>query len=481
MGGQYEREIFKQLEETLTRVDRLSKEIDKIKREHARETDALKTEIKGLRRENETLRTENSKLKEIINKNSSNSGKPPSSDGFRKIENSREKTGRKPGGQPGRKGISPKMFSNPTRIEDIKARRCSCGGKVRYAGEYRAKQLVDIEFKTTIIEYREHKGICEACESRIENRGPVRDIITYGNNIKSFTALMSIEGMVSINRIKQLVRELTSGQLNISEGAIAKWQKDLSRHVAPAIEAIKNKLRTANVLNKDETGIRTKKTLHWLHVLGNDQYSLYAVHKKRGNDADREMGILPGYDGVLVHDHLRGLYEFTCAHAECNAHILRYLKAVIESKERKWAQEMIKLLLVIKKAVEPGAPPLEQEDIQAYHRRYNEILEVGQGEFLQDESPNYNGDDMKLLRRMKQFESEHLMFLTDPAVPFDNNQAERDLRMIKAKMKISGCFRADDGGAVFATLKSYTASLRKNSRNIFQGISDAFLDSPVLL
>lgn len=482
MGGQYERQIFQHLEETLTKVDRLTQEIVTMKKEHAREVETLKTEIKGLRHENETLRTENSKLKEIMNKNSGNSGKPPSSDGFRKIENSREKTGRKPGGQPGRKGVAPKLYDNPTRIEDIKATKCSCGGEISYSGAYSAKQLVEIEFKTTIVEYREHKGICKKCQTGVENRGPLRDTITYGNNIKSFTALLSVEGMVSINRIKQMLSEMTSGQVNISEGSIAKWQKDLSRHVAPAIEVIKDKLQTARVLNKDETGIRTNKTLQWLHILGNDQYSLYAVNKKRGNDADKEMGILPGYSGVLVHDHLKGLYEFTCSHAECNAHILRYLKAVIESKKRKWAQEMIGLLLQAKKAVEPpGAPPLERAAIRGYHRRYDEILARGQQAFLQDESPDYNGDDMKLLRRLKQFKSEHLRFLSDPTVPFDNNQAERDLRMIKAKMKISGCFRADDGGAVFAALKSYTASLKKNHRNIFHGIRDAFLLSPVLL
>ena len=154
------------------------------------------------------------------------------------------------------------------------------------------------------------------------------------------------------------------------------------------------------------------------------------------------MGVLSAFGGVLVHDHLKGLYDFTCDHAECNAHILRYLKAVVETKKRKWAENMIKLLLDAKSG----------EHKSKVFKRYDEIINSGQKEFLQDKEPDYNGDDMKLLRRMKQYKTEHLRFVTDKDVPFDNNQAERDLRMIKAKTKISGCFRAQDGGAVFANI-----------------------------
>jgi transposase len=192
-----------------------------------------------------------------------------------------------------------------------------------YSGKYTAKQLADIEITTKVIEIREHEGICECCLRHIKNPAPIRDLITYGNNLKSFSAMLSLEGMVSINRIRQMINELTYGRLNLSEGTISKWNKDLSVCAAPAISRIKEKLLTASILHKDETGIRTNGTLHWFHTLGNKMYTLYAAHKKRGNEADKEMGILPAYSGVLVHDHLKGLYDFTCTHAECNAHILR--------------------------------------------------------------------------------------------------------------------------------------------------------------
>jgi len=480
LGRNYEKDVFRHLQETMEKVDRLTDKIAVMEKEHAKEIETLKTENQQLKKENQTLRTENEKLKDIINKNSGNSGKPPSSDGFVKIHNSREPTGRKPGGQPGHKGKVHKLFDNPTHINDIKASKCNCGGRVKYIGRYTAKQLVDIEFSATIIEHREHEGVCESCRRVVKNHAPVNDIITYGNNLKSFTALLSLEGMVSINRIKQMICELTDGQLNLSDGTIAKWGKDLSARVAPAIEAIKDKLLTAPVNHKDETGIRINKELHWFHVLGNNRYTLYATHKKRGNEADKAMSILPAYSGVLVHDHLKGLYDFQCSHAECNAHILRYLKAAIERKNRVWAKDMIKLLLEAKGLVEGRDKPLHSATIRKFHRRYDKILELGRVEFLKSESPDYNGEDMKLLRRMKKYKDEHLSFISNLEVPFDNNQAERDLRMIKAKAKISGCFRADDGGDVFAALKSYTSTLRKNGFNVFDGIRAAWVGRPVL-
>ena len=382
MGGNYEKNMFRHLQETIEKVDRLTHEIAALKKEHAKEIEVLKAENQQLKKENQTLRIENQKLKDIINKNSSNSSKPPSSDSFVKIQNSREKSGKRPGGQPGHRGKIPVLFKNPTEIKDIKAKKCKCGGKVKYSNKYKAKQFVDIEIGTKVVEYREHEGVCECCGSHVKNQAPVNDIITYGNNLKSLSAMLSLEGMVSINRIKQMLCELTGGQINLSEGTISKWNKDLSGHVTPAVFRVKEKLMTASVLHKDETGVRVNKTQNWFHVLGNERYTLYFCHKKRGNDADREMGVLSAYSGVLVHNHLKGLYYFICAHAECNAHILRYLKAAIESKKRRWAQDMIALLLDAKAVVKNNDGKALGEDVIAQiHRRYDKILEQGREEF----------------------------------------------------------------------------------------------------
>ena len=218
--------------------------------------------------------------------------------------------------------------------------------------------------------------------------------------------------------------------------------------------------------------------MHWLHVLSNDKYTLYHASKKRGKDADIDAAVLPAFKGVLVHDNLKGLYHFDCTHAECNAHILRYLKGVVETKKRKWAADMIAFLMRIKSAV--AEKVLEPDEIQDFHRQYDEILNNGEFEVQQSEISEYKGADLALLRRLREYKNQHLLFLSDRNVPFDNNQAERDLRMIKAKTKISGCFRATDGDSIFAVLKTYTASLRKNGLNIFDAIGFAWANKPVL-
>jgi len=496
----YDRNIYTQLEETLEIVEKLRSEMAEMKASHRREIYLLNekhektvktqkaaqatenVELKGIIKaqaaEIEQLKAENAALREIINKNSGNSSKPPSSDGFKKIHNSRVKTGKKPGGQIGHKGNPPKYFTNPTKIIEVKMKKCRCGGKVHYSEEsYTKKQLAEIEIKTNILEYREFTGVCECCGRSVVNHSPLHDRITYGNKLKSFMNMLSVEGNISINRLRQILSEISGGMLRLSEGTICKWNKDLSKLLVPSIQTIKEKLLISPVLHKDETGIWVDTKLNWLHVLSNDKYTLYYSEKRRGKDADTEAGVLPAYKGVLVHDNLKSLYHFTCTHAECNVHILRYLKGIFESKERKWAKDMIDFLLKAKMAAQTDLLP---DEIQQFHNLYDEILERGRLELLSEKKSDRYGDDVKLLHRLKEYKTQHLLFLSDRTVPFDNNQAERDLRMIKAKTKISGCFRSLDGDGIFAVIKSYTSSLRKNGLNIFDALCAAWRANPVL-
>jgi len=482
LGTNYGRGLYKQLQETIEQVEKLTAEIRETKSVHKTEIAKLESKIENLTKENTALKAENQKLKAIINKDSGNSSKPPSSDGFRKIYNSREKTGKRPGGQPGHPGFVPVLHENPATVINHKRERCACGGTVVYPDVYRARQVVELEIKADITEHRSFTGVCGNCNATVKNDMPLNDIITYGESVKAFTAMLCNEGLVSINRIKTMLFEITGGAINLSEGTIAKWNKDLSVKLAPFIVEIKEKLLVQPVLHKDETGIRVDNSLQWFHVLCNGEYTLYFSNKKRGNEADREIDILPAYSGVLVHDHLKGLYGFTCGHSECNAHILRYLKAVAETYKRLWAVAMITFLINANNAVKEhkagNITALDDAALAEYHTRYDGILEEGRVEFFQDGKADYNGEDMKLLRRLKEYKREHLRFLSDFQVPFDNNLAERDLRMIKSKTKVSGCFRGKEGGSVFANIKSYTSTLKKNSGNIFDGIKAAFSGRP---
>lgn len=487
MSSNYGKNLFREFEGALLKIDFLIEENKVLKNKVVAMEENQKKEITQLNSKITALETENQKLKDIINKDSGNSSKPPSSDGFKKIQNSREKSDKKAGGQKGHTGNTLKLFENPTKIIEYKKTVCHCGShNIVYDVKYKAKQFVDFEIKANIVEHRSFTGICNDCKAVITNELPLTNNVTYGNTIKSFSLLLSSEGIVSIGRITGMISELTNNVINLSDGTIVNWLGELGGKLNTSINKIKDDIMLCPVNHKDETGFRINNKMQWLHVLSNKDTTLYFSHMKRGNIADKSINILPSYSGVLVHDHLKGLYNFTCEHAECNAHILRYLKAAIESKNRNWAKEMIEFLVnannEIKELKSVSVLGFDKDSIQNYINRYDGILENGQDEFKNDHSKtkNYNGDDMKLLRRMKEYKTEHLRFITDFNVPFDNNLAERDLRMIKAKSKISGCFRSDKGSKNFADIKSYTSTLKKRNKNIFQGISVAFLGEPTI-
>jgi regulator of replication initiation timing len=195
MGTNYGRGLFNELQETIEQVEKLTSAIREMKSSHQMEIGVLKKEVESLRQENVLLKAENQKLKAIINKDSGNSSKPPSTDGFKKIFNSREKTGRKPGGQIGHKGNIPILFENPATIIEHKRGKCSCGGEVVYPDTYQAKQAVELEIKANVTEHRSYIGVCKICNAAIKNEMPLNDIITYGESVKAFAAMLSCEGL----------------------------------------------------------------------------------------------------------------------------------------------------------------------------------------------------------------------------------------------------------------------------------------------
>ena len=352
-----------------------------------------------------------------------------------------------------------------------KVEKCKCGGEIEQIGVYKVKQFVDIEIKTKITEHQIFEGKCKCCHRYVRAKCDLHDRVTYGEKLKSLAAMLSFEGNVSLNRIKSIVFEL-SGRINLSEGTLVKWQNELKRKTEPFLERVKKELKASSVLHKDETGVRIDKKMNWLHVLSNRKLTLYFVHKKRGKEADDKIGILKDYGGTLVHDHVKWLYKFECSHAECNAHILRYLKGAIENQKCEWAKEMADFLRELQHRKKQG----EEIDIDGAFSRYEGLLQKARAMYY--ESKN-EGEDYKLWRRMGEYAKEHLRFVCDSNVPFDNNQAERDLRMIKAKIKISGCFRSDEGAEAFANIKSYTSTMRKNGENIYAALISAFDANPV--
>lgn len=459
----------------------------------------LKDEIKELKKTNISLKDDLKKanatitdLKARLNKDSNNSSKPPSSDGFKKkIHNRRIKTDKSIGGQLGHAGKRLTFFENPTNIIDKQIKTCTCGGSVGNHVYLSKKQLVDIRVLVDITEERIYKGYCEKCgkvHTATFSDGYINDV-QYGNHLKALTTMLLNEGMVSINRIKDIISSLTNNIINLSEGTIVNFNSSLSSKSEALIEEIKNNLIKANIINCDETGVRINGKLNWLHTVTNDSYTYYANHKKRGIEAMNDMEILTYFVGTMIHDHWKSYYDFNqMTHSECNSHIIRYIEEIIDIFNRKGAKEFLEFLINLnnekKDAVLNDEKCFSENILKEKEDEYIDILNRWQEEFLEyakDKTSKCLSDERNLIKRLIEYKQQHLEFIRNFDVSFDNNLAERALRMIKAKIKISGGFRSEGGAIAFANIRSIISTAKKQKKNVFNTIKNIFDNDEVIL
>ncbi len=292
--------------------------------------------------------------------------------------------------------------------------------------------------------------------------------------------------LLPYERASQLLGELFGVQL--SAGSIATFVGHCHQQLAPLEALIKEALIQAKVLHQDETGLRVKLEGHWMHVCSTERLTHYAAHPKRGRAALEEIGIAPRFHGTSVHDGLASYQSYACGHALCNVHHLREWTSVEEDLKQPWARQMKDLLLEMKTAVKEakaaGQHELDVLALARFHRRYEDVLACGyqanppppkpkRGRPKQ--SPAHN-----LLDRLSGRKWQVLAFLHDFTIPFDNNQAERDLRMIKVQQKVSGCFRTEQGVAIFCRIRSYVSTLRKQGIELLSALQQALSGHPVL-
>ena len=518
MRANYEKGLFNQLQDVMNAFEKLSsefaqfkeshkweiaalkeahrQEIEKLKTAHRQEVEALKQEIARLETKIASLEAENAMLKSRINKDSGNSGKPPSSDGFKKPQNSREKSERHPGGQPGHEGHGPKLSDTPDEVINLNREICDCGGTIHYPKDPERRQRIDLCIYAHTTEYRSGEGECPCCGKHFLKQFPenLPGVINVGNDAKAVIALLLNEGAVSVSRTQQILRELTDGRLNLSQSSLMNYQQELSEKLQPALEAIRRDLSSSDVLHKDESGVRINGNLNWLHVTSTPGSTYYEVHPKRGSEADRAINILPAFNGVLVHDHLVSLYDFPCSHAECNAHVLRYLKGVCENDKEfeifaKPLKELFKEMNSKRHIlIAQGKNAFPPEEVVCFRERYDEILIAwnnltGEKETQRKKKKiksRYKSEAEPLGKRLLEYKEQHLLFINDFRIPFDNNQAERDIRPAKTKLKVSGGFRSCNGAVAYARIRSFISTLRKRKLNIFHGLRSAFNDTPEL-
>jgi transposase len=445
-------------------------------------------EIEKLTDEVAALRDQRDKFKAMLSKDSANSSKPPSTDGFRKAKASslRERSGKKPGGQFGHVGHTIQFFQNPTKIIEKKPETiCSCGGVVQCGNKYTPKQVADVRVVVDIVEERVYNGRCERC-GKIHH-GEFSDgfvnPVQYGGNVKTLIEILNEYGNVTINKTVDILNGISGGALHLSEGTVVNFQKSLAEKIQQPLEIIKQRLIQCNVLGADETGCRVNGKLNWIQVFSNSRYTLFGFNKKRGDLYADDMDVLDLFTGILVHDHFKSYYSYTLmTHAECNAHILRYLQAVIEIMKHPWASDLAELFRDANKLKKHylalSRNSIDENELACISTRYDEILEAGKTQYAvateNKKNISYFNDERLLLIRLGEYKQEHLRFLTNFDVPFDNNGSERDARFFKGKMKVAGCFRSEEGAINYAKIASLISTLKKQDANVYVAINDIF-------
>ena len=443
--------------------------------------------IDSLRREIEALRAENAELRRRLGLDSSNSSKPPSSDGLKKkprvLKSLRTRTGKPSGGQKGHDGDTLRQVAEPDAVVEHAAEVCEhclahlpADSKV---GEEK-RQVFDLpETPLIVTEHRAAVHDCPACRRRTRAAFPegVVSPAQYGERVRAAAVYLNAQQLVPEERTAQVLQDLF-GAAAACGASVAAWVRRKAEALAPVHRAIGACVAAAPVRCLDETGFRIAGATRWLHTASTLTHTFYRAGEPRS--------AVPEFEGgVVVHDHWRAYYALeNVLHAFCNAHLLRELQAVCEFDKEPWAEALRATLLdanaAVQKAKSEGAAALPPETVKAFEDRYWAAVREGLAlhRSLPDFDPSKSPKKRKkqrpahnLLLRFKTFKEATLRFLVDFAVPFTNNLAEQDLRMMKVKIKISGGFRTLQGAEDFASLRSVISSARKQGLDILRALT----------
>lgn len=434
-------------------------------------------------------------LEARLAKDSHNSGKPPSSDGYAKPKaRSLRKAGKHPtGGQKGHEGHTLARTEHPDEVVQHPVTHCqSCGESLAqvHVSQVIKRQVFDLPPQAIrVTEHQAQTKICPCCGTTNKASFPaaVKAPTQYGPHILALAVYLQYGQHLPFERIRTLMQECFG--LPISEATIACAAATCHGAIAAGLQEIENHLLATEVTHHDETGMRVKGKLQWMHLMSDQAFTRLWTHERRGGEGINAHHFLDGRTGkVIVHDHWSSYFGFPgVLHALCNAHILRELVGITEKPYcQLWSKDMIALLLEIKEAVERIHPQvLPNEQCAQYHSRFAAIVQQGFQENPEstETEPKKRGRKKRtvaqnLLHRLDDHQAEHLAFMMNPSIPFDNNLAERDVRMVKLQQKISGCFRTEEGAKRFADIRSYISTARKHGQSVLQVIEQALQNEP---
>jgi transposase len=428
-----------------------------------------------------------------VAKDSHNSSRPPSTDPpwAKRTKSLRRPSGRRPGGQAGHYGETLRLVAQPNRVVEHRPRECrSCHASLDSAQVvgHRRQQVVEVvPARLKVTEHRLAVLRCGRCgkTTRGEFAGSVRSGVQYGPGVKARVLYLQQYQLLPYARTAEAMRDLFGCLL--STGTVANIVRECSDALLKTELKIKRGLRRSSLIHADETGLRVEGRLQFVHVASNSRLTHYAAASGRGRTAMEEAGVLARYRGTCVHDGWPAYSFYTqCRHALCGAHLLRELTffAELSAETKTWAQPLKDLLLEMKgeaeRACAEGATQLDAERLAERTAGYNKLVAAGLEAQPPPEVPEQVRKQARnLLLRLERRKGEVLRFLTDFSVPWDNNQAERDLRMVKLRQKVSGCFRTEEGARRFCRIRSYLSTARKQGRVVLAALEGVSRGVPV--
>jgi transposase len=435
------------------------------------------------------LRCEVKELRARLALNSRNSSKPPSSDGLAKPapKSLRQKSGRRPGGQPGHPGRTLQPVAQPDHVEVHTLDHCPCGlcqGRSLRSEPvlgYERRQVFELPHQP--LEVTEQRAEIKQCpvSGRIVTASfppGVKAPAQYGPRFKAQMVYLNVEHFVPYERLTRICEDLYGHPL--SEATLVAANERAYEQLEPFERRLVELLPEAPLNHCDESGLRVAKRLHWLHVVSNTGLTFYGVHAKRGRQAMDEFDILPRCRNFLMHDHWKPYFTYKKAlHVLCNEHHLRELKYLDEEHQEAWAQQMSQFLIdCLERRRSQGV--VDQRQFKKIRAQYRAILRQARRRHPRQRGQGPQSKAANLLQRLEDFEWGVLAFLIFQEVPFTNNRAERDIRMEKTKQKVSGCFRTLHGARVFARIRSYISTSRKQGRNILEQLQNAIIGQPFI-
>ena len=485
-GINVERDIWKHLTEVMDRLEKVETEAQEQHQRDTRRIKELETKVEELEKRNAILQNEIDRLKHKDDTDSHNSSLPPSTDEKpRKAPNEyngRKKSGRASGGQKGHPG---KTLRLKDCVEKLKAAGIDpeieeIGNKTR---PYKERLVVDIALKPRAILKRFH----EQEDGRYEIPEEYNSEVVYGSNIKALTAMLYGQGVQSAERIVELIKGITGDTIEVSQGTIFSWLETLHERAGEEKKKIEEHLLYQTQVSTDATTVSVNGQQAYIRNFSDKRWVFYVPMERKNIETLTKVPFMTKFAGILVHDHETALYHFGTGHAECNVHLTRYLTANTENTGHKWSSKMISLLCEAnryrKRMIAEGRTKMPPETILRLENRFEELLTFARHERRQHPARFRwaTQEETSLLNRLKKYKQNHLLFLHDFRIPFDNNMSERDLRKCKNRQKMAGGFRTHHGLDIFCSLLSITETCKRQAINLMAAFRTLFSHHPLFV